>query len=128
MMPTTQKRILIVDDHDDTRQVTAIALRRHGYTVSAAGTKSEALALCQHEEFDLLIGDLHLPDGNGLDLMRELAAKCKIAGIAFTGYGRAEDVAAARAAGYSAHLLKPASFNVLIETIERILAETRNAV
>jgi CheY-like chemotaxis protein len=112
-----------VEDHVDTLVVTAKLLRSHGYLVTTARTKAEALQLCDHENFDLLIGDLQLPDGSGLDLVRDIAAKCKIKGIAYTGYGFEEDIAKSRAAGYSVHLTKPTEFNLLQENIERLLAE-----
>jgi CheY-like chemotaxis protein len=119
---TNSKRILLVEDHADTREMVVKFLRRSGYIVSAADGHAHALQLCEGESFDLLIGDIQLEDGSGLDLMRELAAKCKIKGIAYTGYGREQDIARARDAGFVAHVLKPAEFSVLLETIERVLA------
>jgi CheY-like chemotaxis protein len=124
MAITSKKKILLVEDHDDTRTVTAIILRNHGYEVTTARTKKEALDHCADGQFDLLIGDLGLPDGDGLDLMRQIAVTCKIKAIAYTGYGYESDIAASRAAGYAVHLTKPTDSRVLCEAVERLLAET----
>jgi CheY-like chemotaxis protein len=119
----TTKRILLVEDHDDVREVTAMVLRGAGYDVAVAGTKAEAIRLCKEQTFSLLLGDIGLPDGNGYDLMRDLAKICNIKGIAFTGYGREADVINARTAGYSAHLVKPVDLDILIETVGKLLQE-----
>jgi CheY-like chemotaxis protein len=120
------KRILVVDDHDDTRKATALMLTRAGYDVRAVGTIAEAMKLCDAESFDLLLGDVGLPDGSGLDLMRILAARCGLKGIAYTGYGYEADKAAALAAGFSAHLLKPVDVDVLLRTIQSVLVEAND--
>jgi DNA-binding NtrC family response regulator len=123
-MAARQKRLLLVQHHTDTRVVTAMLLRKQGYIVDTAATKAEALRLCEAEQFDLLIGDLGLPDGSGLDLMREIADKCHIKGIAYTGYGYEQDVASAREAGYFASLVKPVDLNTFFKTIEAALGES----
>ena len=64
-------------------------------------------------EFDLLISDVGLGDGSGLDLMRALLGRRPIKGIALTGYGSASDVEATRTAGFAAHLTKPVNFEHL---------------
>ncbi len=122
-LPQRITRILLVEDHADIREVTGMVLRNAGYDVTTAATKAEALALCREQSFGLLIGDIGLPDGNGYDLMREIAQSCKIKGIAFTSFGHEDDVAKARAAGYSAHLIKPIDLDVLLGTVGKILDE-----
>ena len=69
-----------------------------------------------------MVGDLNLPDGSGLDLMQELAEKCHIKGIAYTGDDA--DLARVLAAGYTSHLIKPIDFSVLLDTVEQIMAGT----
>jgi DNA-binding NtrC family response regulator len=123
-MGNSPKRILLVEDHPDTLKVTALFLRRNGYIVHTAETVAQALALCDKERFDLLMGDIGLPDGSGLGLMRVLAKRCGIRGIAYSGYGYEKDIAAAIAAGYSAHLLKPADLDKMLKTVARVLKET----
>jgi CheY-like chemotaxis protein len=101
----------------------ALVLRKSGYDVTVAATKMEAIQLCQYHTFDLLIGDIELPDGNGNDLMREIAAKCKIKGIAYTGYDDEKLVGDALAAGYTRCLVKPVTLSVLLTAVEQLLKE-----
>jgi CheY-like chemotaxis protein len=122
-MGSRRGRILLVEDHEDTLVMAERILRDAGHHVRAARSKAEALTLCGGEQFDVLVGELTLPDGSGLDLMREVAAACGIKGIAFTGWGQREDIDNARAAGFSLHLLKPVSVDVLIRSVQEVLGE-----
>ena len=66
------KRILLVEDHEDTNRSLTSLLRRRGYHVESADNLESAIELSAKEEFDVLISDLGLPDGSGIDLMQEL--------------------------------------------------------
>ena len=79
-------RILLVEDHEDTNRSLTNLLRRRGYQVQSALTFQSALELSAKEEFDVLISDLGLPDGSGIDLIQKLASKPPL-GIALTGFG-----------------------------------------
>jgi len=111
--------ILLVDDHADTLRVMSRLLRRLDHQVTTAESKSAALAAADENEFDLLISDIGLPDGTGLELMRELLARRPIRGIALTGYGMESDVRQSRDAGFTAHMTKPINFQDLVVIIER---------
>jgi CheY-like chemotaxis protein len=77
-----------------------------------------AVDTAAHGTFDLLVSDLGLPDGSGLDLMRELRSRGQaLPAIAVSGYGQEEDLAHSRAAGFSAHLIKPVDPNRLLTAI-----------
>ena len=65
-------RILLVEDHDDTRWVTAMLLERSGHLVTTAASVESGLRAADAGEFDWLVADLGLPDASGLVLMREL--------------------------------------------------------
>ncbi len=105
--PKTSCRLLLVEDHQPTRQVVASLLTRAGYQVVAAGTVAEALAAAAAGNFDLVISDLGLPDGTGIQLMEKLRDEHGLRGIALSGYGMKEDIARTRQAGFVAHLVKP---------------------
>ncbi len=110
-------RLLLVEDHGDTAEVMADLLRSLGHEVTVAGTVAEALKKANAlESLDLVISDLGLPDGSGLDVMRELAAR-GIRGIALSGYGMEEDVQRSREAGFEIHLTKPVSLQALRDAI-----------
>ena len=114
-------QILFVEDHEDTARVLGRIIRNAGFDVSHAGTMADARALAGTKRFDLLISDLGLPDGSGLDLMKILRDAQGMKGIALSGYGTDEDVNASSAAGFSAHLTKPVDWERLRSEIERLM-------
>jgi two-component system CheB/CheR fusion protein len=115
-------RILLVEDHHDSAQVLARLLRHKGHAVEVAGSVSAALAVAAGDhQFDVLISDLALPDGNGLELMRQLVAS-GIHGIAISGFGSAADVERSRAAGFAAHVVKPITVADLWSALDDVRA------
>jgi PAS domain S-box-containing protein len=102
-------RLLLIEDHADTAEAMADLLRALGHEVTVAGSVGAALgaAEAQGGRFDLVVSDLGLPDGSGLDLMRELSGRYGLKGIALSGYGMEEDVQRSREAGFSKHMTKP---------------------
>jgi CheY-like chemotaxis protein len=115
--PTRPKRILLVEDHQDSADTLSQLLTYQNYEVSVARTVESALAIAE-QGFDLLISDIRLPDGNGLDLMRRVQSMHPVRGIALSGFGTEEDVCRSREAGYEIHLTKPVNFDRLLEAIE----------
>jgi PAS domain S-box-containing protein len=111
--------ILLVEDHADTAEVIAELLRDRGHRVVVAGSVAAGLEAA-HAGIDLVISDLGLPDGSGLDLMRGLKERYGLTGIAFSGYGTDEDRRESIAAGFAAHLTKPVTFDTLLGEIRRI--------
>jgi chemotaxis family two-component system sensor kinase Cph1 len=118
-MPTTVARILLVDDDEDTVRVMARLLGRLKHRVTTATGVGTALAAAEREEFDLLISDIGLGDGSGLDLMRELLKRGPMRGIALTGYSTESDIQETKEAGFEAHLTKPIDFRQLEALILR---------
>jgi signal transduction histidine kinase len=117
-------RLLLVEDHDSTREVLGRILGRAGHKVYAVGTSHEALQIAASAgPFDAVISDLGLPDQSGFTLMRTLKAKYHLPGIAISGYGMDEDVANARAAGFGAHLMKPIAFEDLRALLDQVIDE-----
>ena len=99
--------ILLVEDHEDTREAMKYWLERQGYAVLAANTLKTALALGRKEAFDLLLSDLKLPDGDGWELMRQLRALKPVVGIATSGHCASSDIGKSIECGYVEHLIKP---------------------
>src|SRR5262249_23637181 len=64
-------RILLVEDHEDTNRALTKLLRRRGYFVQSAMSIESAVELSASQEFDVLISDLGLPDGSGIELMQK---------------------------------------------------------
>jgi PAS domain S-box-containing protein len=113
-------RILFVEDHIDTARVLGRILENAGFNVSHADTLAKGRELAAGCQFDLLISDLGLPDGNGLELMRGLRETQGLPGIALSGFGTPADVAASAAAGFAEHLTKPVDWERLKDAIERL--------
>jgi signal transduction histidine kinase len=111
-------RLLLVEDHADTAEAMAELLGTLGHEVTVAGSVAGAREATQGRELelDLIISDLGLPDGTGLDLMRELASH-GLRGIALSGYGMDEDIQRSREAGFTYHLTKPVTLQMLQEAI-----------
>jgi PAS domain S-box-containing protein len=118
-------RILLVEDHADTAEAMADLLRLGGHQVTLAGSVGEALAAAEGNGsgFDLVVSDLGLPDGSGQDLMRELARRHGLKGIALSGYGMEDDVQRSREAGFAFHLTKPVDRQALETTIRQALGD-----
>ena len=117
--------ILLAEDHGDTARILARLLRNQGHEVRTAGDLNKALEFSRQWEFDLLISDLGLPDGNGRDLMRQLrSVRSEIPGIAISGFGAADDIRQSLAAGFSEHLIKPVEIAALRAAIQRIVSKS----
>ncbi len=114
--------ILIVEDHDNTATVMSKLLKHNGHEVVTASTVRQALEVLRTTPLDLLVSDLGLPDGNGFQVMRELAKISDAKGIAISGYGMEEDLERSSRAGFSAHLTKPIDVQKLQETIQQVTA------
>lgn len=112
-------RVLLAEDHDDTRDVLARLLGRRGYKVSAARDAEEARALAAHGTFDLLVSDMALPDATGCELLTQLNEKYGLRGIAMSGFGSDADLAQSKNAGFLAHLVKPIDAQALDDAIQR---------
>jgi signal transduction histidine kinase len=114
-------RILLVEDHVDTARAMQRVLSVAGHSVHVAGDVAMAFKLAEEHPFDLLMSDLGLPDGSGLDLMHALRTKgIHLRAIAITGYGREEDIKRSREAGFIAHVVKPVTIPQLEEAIARV--------
>jgi CheY-like chemotaxis protein len=112
--------VLLVEDHEPTLAVLMRLLRSLGHRVTGATSVASAAAAVRQDGFDVVISDLGLPDGSGLDLMREIREKYAGRAVALTGYGMESDIAASRAAGFAEHLTKPVDLAALHTAIRRV--------
>ncbi len=115
--------MLLVEDNATNLMVMRRMLSdRLGHRVVTAGSFQEAVsALRSHaaDAFDMVVCDIGLPDGNGLDLMPHIRASHPHArAVALTGYGTDDDILRSKAAGFELHLTKPVS----LAQLERALA------
>lgn len=114
-------RILLVEDHEPTLAVLSRLLKKAGHEVITADKVSAALTVSREERFDVLVSDLGLPDGTGIELMVKLrAAQPGLRGIALSGYGMEDDFARTREAGFANHLVKPVVFEQLTQALDEL--------
>ncbi len=120
-------RILLVEDHEDTNRSLTNLLRQRGYHVRSALNSQSALELSAKEEFDVLISDLGLPDGSGIELIQKLHSRRPPLGIALTGFGMEKDIRRSREAGFQHHLVKPIDLHKLDSLIQDGAATLRKS-
>jgi CheY-like chemotaxis protein len=115
-----KRRILVVEDHDDTLRSMKLLLTRLGYEVLAAENMTQALRIAREEHFDILLSDIGLPDGSGLELLKRLRSIREVPALALSGFGMDEDIERSRDAGFSDHLTKPVSIDRLQAAIAQL--------
>jgi len=114
--------ILVVEDEVSTARLMSRLLGGLGHEVRTAHSFVEAMRAVDDTDFDLIISDIGLPDGSGLDLMRRVKSRNhSVAAIALTGYGMEEDIVRSREAGFTAHMIKPIDFTRLEAMIRQLV-------
>jgi PAS domain S-box-containing protein len=111
--------ILLVEDNQDTLRYLTLLLGQSGHRVRPAASLAEALVAADAGPLDLLLSDIELPDGTGLDLVRHLhaAGLARLPAIAMSGFGSDDDIQLSLDAGFVDHLTKPVDFRRLREVI-----------
>jgi signal transduction histidine kinase/CheY-like chemotaxis protein len=114
-------RILLVEDNRDTLRYIALILQQRNHIVSMAHNIRIARRLAASSPFDLIVSDIELPDGSGLDLMREINAIRPTPGIALSGFGSVDDLILSQGAGFIEHLTKPIDIRSLDTAIAKVI-------
>ena len=115
-----QLRILLVEDHRDTRHAMSRLLTHFGHQTSVADSTRRALEMMASQRFDLVLCDIGLPDGSGYDVISRAKAKGPIKAVAITGFGTDEDIRRSKEAGFDFHLIKPVDFHELRTVLEQV--------
>jgi PAS domain S-box-containing protein len=114
-------RILLVEDHADTRECLHRLLESGGHMVRSADDAQSAIEWSKREKYDLLIADVGLPDRSGLELLRELRQRePQLLAIALSGYGMPQDFVNSKEAGFVEHFVKPVDVHKLHTVINRL--------
>jgi PAS domain S-box-containing protein len=116
--PSAALTILLIEDHVDTAEVMAQLIRGLGHDVTVVGRVADALAATQKATFDLIVSDIGLPDGTGLDFIEAFRARSDAPAIALTGFGTDDDIQRCLGAGFTSHLTKPVNFAQLEQAFE----------
>ena len=118
--------MLVVDDHEDSRDLVAMVLGAAGALVSQATSAAEALAELERECFALLVSDIGMPESDGYELLRRIrltsaTSSHHLPAIALTAFCTAEDRRRALSAGFQEHMGKPFDPHELIEISARLI-------
>jgi PAS domain S-box-containing protein len=118
-------RVLVIEDHADSRELITEILRQQGAEVTTADDVRHALMAARRMQPDIVICDIGMPDGDGVALIREIRTWSSddgggVPAIALSGYARPEDREHALSAGFQIYLSKPAEPRALIESVARL--------
>ena len=126
LRPTTMPDILLVEDKDSLRRVLRLTLENAGYTVTEAADARAALNEIAGGPHKLVLTDLRMPNGSGLDVLRAArAADGNIPVIVMTAFGSIDEAVQAMKDGAHDFLQKPVDSNHLLLIVERTLAQER---
>ena len=123
----TTGNILLVEDHEDNRNIYRTILEHYGYRVFLAGDGEEGIRLAAEKQPDLILLDLDIPVRDGLDVARHLKgrdATSRIPIVALTAHAQQEDRERAAEAGFDGYLAKPVAPRKVLAEVQRFLAET----
>ena len=128
MTPTsTAAEILVVDDEPDLRTLYEITLQRCGYAVCSAGDLEQARDLLQRKRFAVLVTDMRLPDGQGLELIEWLQQNQRAErGIVVTAYGSSDNAVRALKAGAFDYLTKPVNLDQFRHVVAQAVRASKN--
>src|SRR4051812_6478787 len=112
--------VLIVDDDAETRDSLAALARAEGFTTATAGSIAEARIQLVRQRPDVVLMDLRLPDGSGIDLFDDLEDRASIETILITGHASVESAVEALRLGASDYLTKPINFQRLKAVLSRV--------
>jgi PAS domain S-box-containing protein len=116
-------RALVVEDDAESRTAMVRLLVAREIDVSSVENFGDALQAGSQQHFDLLITDIGLPDGNGLDLLELCAHKSpRIRGITISGYGMESDINLSKIAKFAVHLVKPVGIRALESALQVAMA------
>ena len=121
-----QTNFLIVDDSEDTIAMLQELLKVAGANVMCAMNGADALRLAAENEFDVILSDISMPEMDGFEFLqrlRKIDGRQNVPVVAITGFGRSDDIARARSAGFYSHLTKPLNLQVLTDVLQKIAKE-----
>jgi len=113
-------RILVVEDHSDTLEALSRLLDHFGHEISTAEDAQSARDMINSKEFDVILCDIALPDGNGYDVIAEAKRKRPLKAVALSGFAARDDIERGRKAGFDFHLTKPVDFHELRSVLGQI--------
>ncbi len=122
---TPGRLVLVVEDHEDTRALMELALKRSGYRVVTASGVQEALERCQQLRPEAVLCDLAMPDGDGIEFIARFRAisgpENRVPAVAVSAFSSPKDQQRALRAGFDHYMTKPFNLAALIDWLRRAL-------
>jgi DNA-binding NtrC family response regulator len=123
-----KQRILLIDDDPGVSEVIGLLLEREGYAVERAATLKQAIIQVEATEVDLVVTDLKLPDGTGLDVIALILGRHPgLPIVMITSYSSMESAIAALRAGAADYVVKPFNNDEFLRAVARALDRRRAA-
>jgi CheY-like chemotaxis protein len=107
-------KLMIVEDHADSARALSKLLQAYGHHTEVADCCRQAMQLFTGSEYDFILCDLGLPDGDGCELLREMLMIRSQPAIALTGFGMTDDITRSKVAGFISHVTKPIDMEKLL--------------
>jgi DNA-binding response OmpR family regulator len=127
MQPEKNRRILYIEDHEDTRELVTLLLAQKSYEVITGSTIEKGVALAGSEEFDLYLLDSWLPDGSGLELCKRIRQFDKTTPILFySAAAYAADSDLALKCGAQGYLVKPSQPSELCDLVTNLIERSQH--
>src|SRR5438105_5456536 len=126
MTADMERSVIVVDDEPGIRTALRANFLRQGWDVHTAGSVREAIRGLEYKEFDLVVTDIRMPDGSGMEVMQSARQLCPGAAvILLTAYGSVPDAVTAMRSGALDYLVKPVSFEKLQTVAAKVLQSAR---
>ena len=119
--PEDRVRVLLVEDNADALAILSILLERRGFQVLKAPDARTAVSVGRINDFDILLCDIGLPDGSGMDVLRELRRTKTFPSIAVTAWTTSRDIEEQIEAGFDLHVSKPYLPEDLLNAVRKLL-------
>ncbi len=127
-MKNLKKWVLCVEDHQDTCELVTRILGLEGFQVMTANSQSEGLAFHQKGQFCLVIIDINLPDGTGIELIRKIrATDAQTPIVVNSAVALNTVIEEAKEAGANAYVVKPGGWDSLVETVHQLCPRSEYA-
>jgi CheY-like chemotaxis protein len=118
-------RIVLVEDHEDNREMIRLLLGCEGHHVETAASGAEGVSLIERMRPDVALLDIGLPGMDGFEVaqrVRQNPRLNEVGLVALSGYAQASDIEKGRQAGFDAHVAKPMTPEHLLEVVEKVVA------
>jgi PAS domain S-box-containing protein len=119
-LQTRSLRVLLVEDHEDSRIILQRLMTRWGHQVTVAASVAQAREAIALEKFDVLLSDIGLQDGTGYEIVAAFRENSAAPAIALSGYGMEADIARIQAAGFTEQMVKPVAGELLREMLAQL--------